>query len=752
MLRNVLDRITKGVAGPKSKWITLMLWIVLTVALTLLLPAVGDEEDNGAANLSDKRDSVQAEQLAQAEFPGQEGVPALVVWHREGGIQPADLTSIQKLTEKLSGQPLPGQLAIPPYHQMPQPALMASLSKDQSTMVLPVLFADDLEEGVLKSSVLSLKSTVVELLGSDPFEAAVTDSAQLSARITGPAGIALDATELFQNADVSLLIGTVMLVLVLLLLIYRSPVLALIPIVAVGFAYGVTGPILGFMANQGWIIVDSQAISIMTVLLFGAGTDYCLFLIARYRKLLTEEGDQRSALSRAFHDSAGAIAMSGITVVLALLALLLAEYGSYHRFAVPFSLSILVMGLASLTLVPALLAILGRASFYPFIPRTPAMRAERAAKKGIQVTAHTKPKRRSYNEWNGDIVVRRPWTIALATLLLLGGLAAVVPSTKTTYDLLSTFPRDMPSREGFTLLADKFAPGDLAPVKVMADTGGKQPDIAAALKALPVTAKLSEPANGASNSQLIAYDLNFNINPYSIEAVDNIPVIRQAVVKALEQAGVEKPETRVWVGGQTADQYDTREVSRQDTLRVIPVVIALIAILLLVYLRSIVAMAYLVLTVVLSFFSALGLGWLILHYGFGVEAIQGAIPLYAFVFLVALGEDYNIFMISGIWQKAKAGMPLKDAVSQGVARTGAVITSAGIILAGTFAVLISLPIQVLVQFGLITALGVLMDTFIVRPFLVPAITVLLGKTAFWPGKLESTRPKLAAVPTREKMN
>jgi RND superfamily putative drug exporter len=170
-----------------------------------------------------------------------------------------------------------------------------------------------------------------------------------------------------------------------------------------------------------------------------------------------------------------------------------------------------------------------------------------------------------------------------------------------------------------------------------------------------------------------------------------------------------------------------------DAKLIIPVVIGLITLLLLVYLRSVVATVYLIATVILSYFSALGLGWIIIHYGLGAEAIQGAIPLYSFVFLVALGEDYNIFMISSIWQKRKQ-MPLKQAIKEGVGETSSVITSAGLILAGTFAVLATLPIQVLVQFGIITAIGVMLDTFIVRPFLVPAITTLLGKWAFWPGK------------------
>ena len=192
---------------------------------------------------------------------------------------------------------------------------------------------------------------------------------------------------------------------------------------------------------------------------------------------------------------------------------------------------------------------------------------------------------------------------------------------------------------------------------------------------------------------------------------------------------------KVWVGGETASQYDEKETISRDESVILPTMIALIALLLLVYLRSITATIYLVGTVVLSFVAALGAGWIVLHYVLGFDAISGSIPLYAFVFLVALGEDYNIFMISEIWKNRKEGKPHKLAIQEGVIHTGSVITSAGLILAGTFAVLGTLPIQVLVQFGIVTAIGILMDTFIIRPLLVPALTTVMGRYAYWPGKL-----------------
>lgn len=243
------------------------------------------------------------------------------------------------------------------------------------------------------------------------------------------------------------------------------------------------------------------------------------------------------------------------------------------------------------------------------------------------------------------------------------------------------------------------------------------------LEAVSGVKSVSPPEISSKDKTYSKYSIILDQNPYSNQAMDLIPKIEKSVAN---------PDNKVYLAGQTAEQYDSRAVSQVDEKTVIPLVIGLISILLFVYLRSIVATVYLVLSVLLSYAASLGLGWLILHHFFGVEAISGLIPLYAFVFIVALGEDYNIFMISSIWKNARKNS-VRAAVQEGVHQTGGVITSAGVILAATFLVLTTLPIELLVQFGLITALGILIDTFFIRPLLVPAVTVLFGKWSFWPG-------------------
>ncbi|MEK4419017.1 MMPL family transporter (plasmid) [Bacillus cereus] len=721
----------KLVGGPKARWITILVWVLLTLVLSFTWPAVNTVEDETAPNLPKNAISQQASRLIKKEFPNDAGNPALIVWHRDKGLKENDFKAIQDTYKQLKNTPLKDQSMLPPFDTIPQQALAKSVSEDGTSLVTPVFFNTTAGTAILQENMNELQRVIKNTLADDPFKRDISDSG-LHVRLSGPVGIQTDAVSLFSQADVKLLVATVLLVLVLLILLYRSPLLAILPLIVVGFAYGVISPTLGFLADKGWITADAQGISIMTVLLFGAGTDYCLFLISRYRAFLLVERNKFKALQLAIKESGGAIIMSALTVVVGLGTLLLAHIGSFHRFAVPFSVAVFLMGVASLTLLPALLAILGRVAFFPFIPRTNEMNGERARKK--KKVIKVKESKGLLSRKLGDLVIRKPWTIILLTLFLLGGLASFVPRIHFTYDLLESFPKDMPSREGFDLISDHFSPGELAPVQIVVDTKEQDIPVTTELKKLSFVDQVTEPIKGKYNSQLQMYEVSLQENPYSIEGMNKIPELRKSLKQMLKKSEINNAENHIWIGGETASLYDTKQTTERDQDVIIPVMIGIIALLLLVYLRSIVAMIYLILTVVLSFFSALGAGWLLLHYGMDAPAIQGAIPLYSFVFLVALGEDYNIFMVSEIW-KNKRSQPHLEAVKNGVVQTGSVITSAGLILAGTFAVLATLPIQVLVQFGLVTAIGVLLDTFIVRPLLVPAITVVLGRFAFWPGKL-----------------
>ena len=723
MKKHPLEQWGSMVASKKGRILTLVFWVLLVTALSFAWPQINSIESESGKNLPSTEMSEQAATIIAEQFPNEAGTPLLLVWHRENGLTTDDFGVIQKIYGELTDKPLAHQTLIPPYDQMPTQAIAASASENSTTIVTPVFFEKGLATDVLQESLNALTKTMDEYNVQTKKDLA---SDVLHVRYSGPVGIATDAVSLFSKADTKLLMATVLLVLVLLIIIYRSPLLAVIPLIVVGLAYGIISPTLGFFADQGWIAKDSQAVSIMTVLLFGAGTDYCLFLISKYREILFEVEDKTTAMKLAVRESGGAILMSALTVVIGLATLSLAHYGAFQRFAVPFSFGVLVMGIAALVVLPAILVLIGRVAFFPFVPRTEGM-AQRKGKK------QNKPSHKTSHKI-GHFVTHKPWIVIVATLLLLGGLTVFVPRIQYTFDLLSSFPEDMPSREGFTLIEENFSPGELAPIQLVIDTKGNDINLQQQLASISYIDSVTDVQIGEKNNHIQLYELTLNINPYAKEALAHIPELKAEVGKMLETEGIKEADQHLWIGGETASQYNTQQITVRDETVIMPTMIALIALLLFIYLRSLTATVYLLATVIISYFGALGAGWLILHHVMGAEAISGAIPLYAFVFLVALGEDYNIFMISEIWKKRKTSDHL-TAVEEGVVRTGSVITSAGLILAGTFAVLATLPIQVLVQFGVVTAIGVLLDTFIVRPLLVPAITTILGKYAFWPGAL-----------------
>ncbi|SIS40535.1 MMPL family transporter [Salimicrobium flavidum] len=735
-MRSVLKNWGKIVAASKTRWITLLIWIALVAIVSVVWPQVNDETTGGSQLLPEDTMSVEASNIAEEQFPNDAGVPLLLVWHRDGGLEEEDLQNINELYQNLEEEPLEYQSMIPPFAELPPQALLESASENEEALTTPIFFSTDATTDDLQPILSTLQERITEITGENYFDTDLSEDG-MHVRYTGAVGIQIDSTELFSTADVTLLIATVLLVLTLLVILYRSPILAVVPLIGVGFAYGIISPLLGFMADQGWIVVDSQAVSIMTVLLFGAGTDYCLFLITRYRDELLMEPNKYAALTKAISHSGGAIIVSALTTAAGLFTLVIAQYASYDRFAVPFSVAIIIMAIAVLTLLPAILALLGRVAFFPFIPRTEGMIKEIEEKKGKKVR---RPRTRSwFSGWVGKLTVQKPWTIIIVTVVVLGVLALFVPRINYTYGVFDSFPDDMPSREGFSIIGEHYPDGEVAPMQVLIRTDedvSLQEDIAS----LENVESAGEPEVGEENAEYQQYSVTLSIDPYSEEAVAFVPELKNEVEGWLLEAGVESPENQVWINGETAGLYDTEQVTSNDQNLVIPVVLLIIALILVTYLKSIVAMGYLLLTVGLSYLSALGLGWIIIHYIMGEPAMQGLIPLYSFVFLVALGNDYNIFMISSIW-KNRERMNLDDAISDGVSSTSGVITSAGLILAGTFAVLAVLPLQVLVQFGTVTAIGVLIDTFVVRPFLVPAITKVLGRYAFWPAGKEKSQKR-----------
>lgn len=731
MKKHPLERWGEIMGGKKSRWVVLGLWIAFAVVLAFAFPQVNSVENFSGEDLPEDEMSMMASALIDEEFSSDAGLPLLIVWYKDAGLDMSDIQNIQSLYGELAENPLQEQKSIPPFAQLPPQALMGSVSENGKSIVTPIFFEETIDTDVLKENYKEIKAVTEDITGENPYDTESLSEDGLHARFSGPAGISVDATDLFASADFKLMTATVIIILVILLVIYRSPILAVIPLVVVSIAYLVVSPVLGWMAESGWIDKDAQSIAIMIVLLFGAGTDYCLFLITRYRDVLLEEENKFFALAKAVRESTGAIVMSGLTVVIGLATLGLADYGAFQRFAVPFSLGVLITGFAVITLLPAVLAILGRAAFWPFVPRTVEMAKEYAAQKN---KPYKEPKQNHrFMLGVGNFATNNPWLVIILTGGILLVLAFASTNIKYNYDLLSSFPDEMDSVEGFTLIEENFSAGELAPVKVIVDTEGKDINITEQLAALPYVAVVGDVQTGENNANYQLYEVDLNKNLYSNEAMDDVEQMKEDMKDIL--ADVELGEANFWLGGETSEQIDARDVQAADERLIEPVMIAIIFLVLVIYLRALVTAIQLMATVIVSFFAALGAGWLIITGVLGHEAMASSIPLYSFVFIIALGNDYNIFMISDVWKNRKRGLGHRESIAKGVASTGAVITSAGLILAGTFGVLATLPIQLLVQFGIVTALGVLLDTFIVRPLLVPALITVFGRLSYWPGKL-----------------
>jgi RND superfamily putative drug exporter len=514
----------------------------------------------------------------------------------------------------------------------------------------------------------------------------------------------------------------VILVLVLLLLIYRSPVLPFVPLIAVGFGYFVAGGILALIARALGATLSGQATSLMVILLFGAGTDYGLLLISRYREELRREGDARVALAAALGQTWEAIAASGLTVTLAVLTLALARYGDYASFAPVLGLGVFVTLIAGLTLMPALLAVLGRMAFWPRVPREG------------DATRHRTWRRVA--EW----VAARPKRAAVMVTAILAALALGCLFYSPRFSFTEDFLKDMPSKQGYALLERHFDKGALAPTTVLIKAPQALPSsvtgmIVGALGKSPGVAT-AYPVGTADAGRLLSVQVIFKGDPYSSTVLEQLRQLRTQA-RVLAAAG----SATVLVGGPTAMQADTWALSNRDTFLVAIAALVVVGVILAVLLHALVAPLYLLFTNVLSYLAALGATILITEKLLGWQHISYRIPLYMFIFLVALGSDYNIFITTRIRSEALV-RGLRDGTVEALSATGGVLTSAGVILAGTFLVLLSQPMKDLAEISIGVAIGVLLDTFLVRTALVPGLTLWIGPKAGWPGPLWDKRPEV----------
>jgi RND superfamily putative drug exporter len=700
-MRRIITWSTRG----KHPWIVIAIWILIAGALSMGPKLQSVTTNDASKGLSSKVESKRADALQQASFLNAKGTPIIVVYSSDAPLTAADKAAIAEGEAWMKSGAEPVNSASVQYSKDGKGALIfASLNGNPG-------------DAAFRDSVQAIRDHFGETVGG------------MQVRVTGPGGLITDVYKIFLNADVKLLIGTVILVLVLLLLIYRSPVLPFVPLIAVGFGYFVAGGILALLATAFDFTLSGQATSLMVILLFGAGTDYGLLLISRYREDLRREADARTALATALGETWEAIAASGLTVTLAVLTLLFAQYGDYRSFAPVLGVGVFVTLIAGLTLMPALLAVLGRKAFWPRVP-----------KEGDATTHRTWER---VAEW----VAAGPRRAALGVLAILVVLALGCLFYSPRFSFTEDFLTSMPSSEGYTLLEKHFPSGALAPTTVLIKAPQAPPKfvtgmITGALNKSPGVAA-AFPTGTALDGKLLSFQVIFKGDPYSSEALNQVRELRTTARKAAAAGGAV-----ALVGGPTATQADTWAQSNRDTLVVAVVALVVVGAILMLLLRAVVAPLYLLFTNILSYLAALGATIVITEKILGWDHISYRIPLYMFIFLVALGSDYNIFITTRIRSEAMS-RGLRDGVVKAVSATGGVLTSAGIILAGTFLILLSQPVKDLAEISIGVALGVLIDTFLVRTALVPGLTLWVGPNAGWPGPRWTKKGAAADEPSDE---
>jgi putative drug exporter of the RND superfamily len=613
------------------------------------------------------------------------------------------------------------------------------------------------------------------------------DDGGLEAKITGGAGFSADAIEVFEGINGTLLLAALSLVIFLLIVIYRSPMFFLIPLVAVVFAEFLSRS-LGYGLTELGVTVNGQSSSIMSVLVLGAGTDYALLLVSRYREELHHTVDKHEAMRTALASAGPAIFASAATVIAALFCLMLAKVNGTAGLGPIAAMGIACAALSMLTLLPALLTIFGRRAFWPFVPHTPETApgadsvSERARAKVVDggafgaiarvvlasllvlillplvllnwllrvISARKIPSlivgpldraiftpfeaRRhrlehaadaTHGFWKrlGDRIAISPRRVMFGSIAVLLVLCCGLAFFSTELTSEDTYRSEVESVEGQHLLNKSFPAGTTALTDVVVPERGEVPAVRAAVVKVDGVEAVSQPVANGPPGTLVQVTLE--PNPYSTDAFDLVKPIREAVHSASPDA---------LVGGPTAVEFDVRDAAGWDSKVIPPIILLVVFLILIGLLRAVVAPLILIGTVILSFGAALGVGYFAFEFIFDFPGSDPSLPLFAFVFLVALGVDYNIFLIARAREETiKHGS--KQGILRALAVTGAVITSAGIVLAGTFSVLAVLPLTFLTELGFVVAFGVLLDTFLVRSVLVPSIALIAGDRFWWPSAL-----------------
>jgi putative drug exporter of the RND superfamily len=697
-MKSLLRPITDWVTTKRGMRITLIAWLVLMIALSAG-PKLSDYKVTNFQSLPNGAESIVANEMLEQYFPNDQGTPGILVFHNENG--EVNVEDAAQIVSAIADADVEGVDAIVDISALPAPALEGFKSEDKSTMIVPMTLdpaADNRQIGDAVEEVAAIGNQVAEGLTDMTF------------RITGPAGIAGDTLKLFERADIVLLLATIGIILLLLIAIYRSPLLALIPLLATAIVYQVVNQTIALM-GAGGLEINNSTTSIMSILLFAAVIDYSLFVFSRFREELNHYESKYEAMKHAMRATGEPVLLAGGTVFAAMLVLFFASFRDYQNFAPIFGMTMFIIMLASITLLPALFTLFGRKSFWPKVPRFGVAKKEKHAFWG--------PIAR--------FVVNKPGLAGGVVAILMIAGALNVFNLNYEFDMVKSFPKDLPSREGYEIVEGKYDKGELAPTSVLVTS--QQPITEQQIEGFRSLLENREAVASvrlvdvSEDSKAIKIAMALDYNPYSVQAIDLLDELRDNSDSLLADASI---SGELHFGGVTPKLADERGVNNRDIWVIVILETVLILALLLIMTRSIKMSSYMMATILISFLAALGLGIFLIDALFGYDAVSTRVPVYAFIFLVALGIDYNIILVSRFLEERKT-RKVKDALEIAIRNTGGVISSAGLILAATFAALMTMPIADLFVFGFIVAIGILMDTFLVRGMMLPAIILFFEK-------------------------
>jgi len=676
-----VQKLARFITSRRTSWIVLVGALLAAGAVFALGSGAGATSSPGVG-LPSSAQSAQVAEL-QKKLPGADASSAIMVFSRDGArLTDADIAAVTATTAKLADISLDG--FVPP----------PSVSDDGTAALVVVPLSVEPSVALQKERAVELRTIANADLPSG-----------LTGLLTGAEGFAVDIAAVFEGADFTLLLTTVIVVAVLLLITYRSPWLWLVPLVVVGTADGLASIVATRVAAAVGIQLDASVTGILSVLVFGAGTNYALLLIARYRDELRVVESRRDAMAKALSGAGPAIIASGGTVVLSLLTLVFAELTGNRALGIACATGVVVAMIFALFVLPATLVLFGRGLFWPYVPR---FGSPSTTERGLWFRL-------------GTLVSKKPVAVAIIGALLLGGFALGVPQIKVGLAQTERFTSVPEAVVGQNIIAKAFSAGSGSPAIVIANASFADQVATAATSVTGVTSATVGETNGDITQVNVVLDAAAE-TPASFAAVEAL----RSSLSTIDGANA-------LVGGLDAQSLDVNQAQVRDQNLVIPLILILVFLVLVLLLRAFVAPLLLLLTVVASFFASIGLSWFLFTSVFKFPAIDTNVVLFSFLFLVALGVDYNIFLVTRAREEA-----VKYGTRQGMVRalssTGGVITSAGILLAAVFAVLGVLPLITLTQIGIIVCIGVLLDTLLVRTVVVPALAFISGEKFWWPSK------------------